>query len=512
MQERRFLELITMAYELRDRQRNKAYKEISASNSEEESDSVHDDPDFYRPVIRQRRQPQLVAVPVVDPNMNAAAESATRRRPGRPPRNAAPAPEPSQVTFMQFPRRKRKRRARLLLQRPSGEDKRTVLAWMIDMELIKENQLVLYMDKVVEKITLHGLITRAGILCSCCEKVVTASDFEVHAQSHKRGEPYKQIFLQNGRSLFQYLVKAWYDGIDDIGPSMLENFELGKDASDKSDDACIVCADGGDLICCKNCPSTFHFSCLKLERVPEGDWLCPYCVCKHCELSEGIPEDFSKCILCGKKYHLACYVLNEFNLNTNCKQFCGQDCEEVYEKMQKMMGAKNELGEGSKLNRIDFRGFCTAVLEKDDEIICAASLRLHGKKMVEMPFVATDRNYRRKGMMKKLLVAIESAMYFMEVENLVLPSAQKVVTMWINKFHFSRTIPKFLEQDVVRSNMLMFPQSVKLHKSLVSSITAMEIDQVGDNEGKAPESSSKKVLPFDLNLVSPEENEDVIMM
>lgn len=99
MQERRFLELITMAYELRDRQRNKAYKEISAPNSEEEPDSVHDDPDFYRPVIRQRRQPQLVTVHVVDPNMNAAAESATRRRPGRPPRNASPAPQPSQGTL-----------------------------------------------------------------------------------------------------------------------------------------------------------------------------------------------------------------------------------------------------------------------------------------------------------------------------------------------------------------------------------------------------------------------------
>lgn len=145
------------------------------------------------------------------------------------------------------------------------------------MELIKENQLVLYVDKVVEKIMLHGLITRAGILCSCCEKVVTASDFEVHAQSHKRGEPYKQIFLQNGRSLFQYLVKAWYDGIDDIGPSMLENFEPGKDASDKSDDACIVCADGGDLICCENCPSTFHFCCLKMEVLIKALLCCTLC-------------------------------------------------------------------------------------------------------------------------------------------------------------------------------------------------------------------------------------------
>ena len=77
-----------MAYELRDRQRNKAYIEISPSDSEEESDGVHDDP-----------EPQLVTVHVVDTNMNAAAESATRRRPGRPPRNAAPARQPSQGTL-----------------------------------------------------------------------------------------------------------------------------------------------------------------------------------------------------------------------------------------------------------------------------------------------------------------------------------------------------------------------------------------------------------------------------
>jgi hypothetical protein len=54
-----------------------------------------------------------------------------------------------------------------------------------------------------------------------------------------------------------------------------------------SDDFCKVCEDGGDLVQCDQrgpdgercCMNAYHLECLDppLDRVPEGDWLCPRC-------------------------------------------------------------------------------------------------------------------------------------------------------------------------------------------------------------------------------------------
>lgn len=44
---------------------------------------------------------------------------------------------------------------------------------------------------------------------------------------------------------------------------------------------CRVCRDGGELLCCDNCPSAYHIYCLNppLTRIPDEEWLCPRCSC-----------------------------------------------------------------------------------------------------------------------------------------------------------------------------------------------------------------------------------------
>ncbi|KHJ49018.1 PHD-finger [Trichuris suis] len=48
---------------------------------------------------------------------------------------------------------------------------------------------------------------------------------------------------------------------------------------------CRLCRDGGELLCCDSCPSSYHRYCLvpPLDDVPEGDWHCPRCSCKQPE-------------------------------------------------------------------------------------------------------------------------------------------------------------------------------------------------------------------------------------
>lgn len=48
---------------------------------------------------------------------------------------------------------------------------------------------------------------------------------------------------------------------------------------------CRLCGDGGELLCCDSCPSSYHTYCLvpALKDVPDGDWHCPRCACPQPE-------------------------------------------------------------------------------------------------------------------------------------------------------------------------------------------------------------------------------------
>ncbi|KAM3595933.1 uncharacterized protein V6R79_005586 [Siganus canaliculatus] len=69
--------------------------------------------------------------------------------------------------------------------------------------------------------------------------------------------------------------------------------EEGSDAEEDNGDAgemeeddhhmefCRVCKDGGELLCCDSCPSSYHIHCLNppLPEIPNGEWICPRCTC-----------------------------------------------------------------------------------------------------------------------------------------------------------------------------------------------------------------------------------------
>ncbi|XP_049291745.1 chromodomain-helicase-DNA-binding protein Mi-2 homolog [Anopheles funestus] len=50
---------------------------------------------------------------------------------------------------------------------------------------------------------------------------------------------------------------------------------------DEHQEFCRVCKDGGELLCCDNCPSAYHTFCLNppLDDIPDGEWRCPRCSC-----------------------------------------------------------------------------------------------------------------------------------------------------------------------------------------------------------------------------------------
>ncbi|XP_071656226.1 chromodomain-helicase-DNA-binding protein 3 isoform X4 [Patagioenas fasciata] len=60
-----------------------------------------------------------------------------------------------------------------------------------------------------------------------------------------------------------------------------EEEEGEKEEEDDHMEYCRVCKDGGELLCCDACVSSYHIHCLNppLPEVPNGEWLCPRCTC-----------------------------------------------------------------------------------------------------------------------------------------------------------------------------------------------------------------------------------------
>ncbi|GJW48299.1 acyl-CoA N-acyltransferase [Tanacetum coccineum] len=385
--------------------------------------------------------------------------------------------------------------------------KRSILSWLIDSGVVDVSEHVEYINPRKTRTMQQGSITKDGILCGCCSKIVTYSKFEEHSES-KLGDPFPNIFLKSGKSLMQCQIDAW----EKLGELEKTGFyTVDVDGDDPNDDTCGLCGDGGDLICCDGCPSTFHQSCLDIEMLPEGDWHCPNCPCKYCEtVSRKTEESLLMCVLCQKKYHESCRPeldvkpIEKSYLNL---AFCGHKCHELYSQLQKEVGVKHELDSGfswslvhrsdlltdassvqlsrgvesnsmlavamSNLSRLNYSGFFTAILERGDEVVCAASIRIHGTQLAEMPFIGTRHVHRRQGMCRRLLSAIESALSSLYVEKLIIPAVAEHMTTWTDVFGF-RPLEESHKQEMRCLNMLVFPGTDMLQKPLVKQDTLPE--------------------------------------
>ncbi|CAI9303180.1 unnamed protein product [Lactuca saligna] len=409
--------------------------------------------------------------------------------------------------------------------------KRTILGWLIDSGVVDMNEHVEYMNARRTRILQKGRITKDGIHCGCCSKVVTVVKFEQHSGS-KLCNPFSNMFLESGKSLMQCQIDAW----NKLGELEQKGFySVDVDGDDPNDDTCSVCGDGGDLICCDGCPSTFHQTCLDIQMLPEGDWLCPNCSCKYCEMAAGnCTKDASlhTCCLCYKKYHESCRPgidVKPHEPNSLDLSFCGHKCHEVYIPLQKLIGVKHELdsgfswslihrsdsdsdslteGErmecnsmlavamslmdecflpftdkrsginlirnvvfncGSNLSRLNYSGFYTAILEREEEVVCAASIRFHGTQLAEMPFIGTRHIYRRQGMCRRLLSAIESALSALQVDKLIIPAVAEHMNTWTDVFGF-QPLEESHKQELKSMNMLVFPRTDMLQKPPLNAI------------------------------------------
>ncbi|CAH9107656.1 unnamed protein product [Cuscuta europaea] len=227
---------------------------------------------------------------------------------------------------------------------------RTVLSWLIHSGTISTNEVIQYREGPQGSFVVKdGSITREGILCKCCGDVLSISKFKSHAGC-KLNHPSLNLFMETGNKPFILCqLEAWLAAYKAKKPDPQAAQPNG---TDQNDDSCGRCGEGGELICCDNCPSTFHQACLYAQELPEGSWYCPQCACRACgdvviDTEVSAFTNAHKCIQCEHRYHEACLKQKGMECGVASDYWsCSDQCEKVYTHLKSLIGLPNQLSDG----------------------------------------------------------------------------------------------------------------------------------------------------------------------
>ncbi|KAK9092858.1 hypothetical protein Syun_027769 [Stephania yunnanensis] len=236
----------------------------------------------------------------------------------------------------------------------SSSGARTVLSWLIDVGVVSLHDVILYRCPKDNTVTKDGWITKGGIHCNCCDEVLSVSEFKVHA-GFKLHKPCLNLFMESGKSFTLCQLEAWSTeykarkGEYNARKDAIEAVKI--DEVDQNDDTCGRCGDGGELICCDNCPSTFHQACLFAKELPEGNWFCSSCTCSICGHVVSDKEASScssilKCSQCKHRYHDACSKDNGVLGVVSDAWLCGVTCQEVFSGLRSRLGVSSHIADG----------------------------------------------------------------------------------------------------------------------------------------------------------------------
>ncbi|KAK9055771.1 hypothetical protein SSX86_026856 [Deinandra increscens subsp. villosa] len=454
--------------------------------------------------------------------------------------------------------------------------KRNIFSWMIDSGVIIPGGKLLYGEGRRRNKSLEGEVTGDGIRCSCCNEIMDTSKFMSHGGG-KLDQALKNIYYQSGVSLLTCLLESWRKEVEVTNISFNYVDVKGDDPNDDTCNICgdggdLFCCDGCPSTFHQSCLDIQNFPSGDWHCVY---CCCKFCGLVSCDASNNAPNpEIVTCCLCEEKFHNSCLQEEDMlNVTSSSLFFCGRKCQKLYEQLQTHIGVKFELEEGyswtllkrydldqylddsmkvecnsklavafsvmdecfvpiideksgvnrihnvvyncgSNFRRLDYSGFFTAILEKGGELISAASIRIHGNQLAEMPFIGTRNMYRRQGMCRRLLDAVEAALCSLGVEELVIPAIPELFKTWTEVFGF-KPLEELLRQAMKGMSLIVFPGTDMLYKPLLKNQLAdKNLSQVAgdkalqgitvenDDNTLHPETKSSNALDHDQTLAT----------
>ncbi|KAF7016570.1 hypothetical protein CFC21_030152 [Triticum aestivum] len=157
-------------------------------------------------------------------------------------------------------------RSRLENEKKCGRQKfpksaRTVLSKLLEMGIVCTMNILQYRRPGPKNVLKDGNITEHGIRCRCCDTIFTMSNFRCHA-GLKQETLTLNLFLGSGKSYSLCQLQAWFIEQKKRKESAKDTMSV---QADENDDTCGLCGDVGELICCDNCPASYHQACLPCQ-------------------------------------------------------------------------------------------------------------------------------------------------------------------------------------------------------------------------------------------------------
>nr|XP_043609633.1 uncharacterized protein LOC122581466 [Erigeron canadensis] len=230
------------------------------------------------------------------------------------------------------------------------------LSVLIQKNIVDQGARVQYRTKL-GKVLATGRVYDEGIKCDCCREFFLLSKFEAHAGSTYH-RPAEYTFLEDGRSLTscqrqlelgkeQHTVPKKPELAVDRACEVPETPEVSNHVTGH-DEFCWVCKESGELLLCDSCTSSYHLSCIGLQRIPKSShWFCPTCSCGICDPGKigNFTDEASharskvKCGQCRHQYHIDCIRKLGFSMSSDSKHwFCKETCERIFHGLQGISG------------------------------------------------------------------------------------------------------------------------------------------------------------------------------
>ncbi|KAL5546009.1 hypothetical protein UlMin_005696 [Ulmus minor] len=224
------------------------------------------------------------------------------------------------------------------------------------------------------------------------------------------------------------------------------------------------------IILCDQCEKEYHVGCLKkhkmanLKELPRGKWFC----CAECNRihstlqkllvtgAEKIPDSLLEVIKMkhGEKgldttngFDVSWRLINGKIASSDSRVLLSNAVAIFHECFDPIIDAQSgrdlipAMVYGRNIRGQEFGGMYCAILTVNSTVVSAAMLRVFGREFAELPLVATSKSDHGKGYFQLLFSNIEKLLAFLNVESLLLPSAEEAESIWTEKFGFTKIEP-----------------------------------------------------------------------